>query len=92
MSEPAHTPLPWRTEYGFIGDRRRLFVAADGMDGLLPATAADARFIVLAVNAHADLLAVCRMMVAARSGDVCDVILAMDAAEAAIAKVNGEQP
>ncbi|HEY1190761.1 MAG TPA: hypothetical protein VGE74_24235 [Gemmata sp.] len=60
MSEPAqHTPIPWRTEYGFIGTERRLFVVAPGMDGLLPASDADAELIVRAVNSHAELLALC---------------------------------
>lgn len=61
---PTHTPTPWRTEWGYVGNTRRLFVAADGMDGLLPSFEEDAAFIVRAVNSHDELLAACERVMA----------------------------
>ena len=108
---PLHSPLPWRAEEEYPEDRPspdgacwRLTPATqdDGMSyGYRWLTEADARFIVRAVNSHAELLAALK---AVRAG-LCDVfatgeVLLCDAApqrfdeidaaiEAAIAKAEG---
>ena len=54
MSDAKHTPGPWRTEWGFIGATRRLFVAIPGQDGMLVKNEADADLIASAPDLLAE--------------------------------------
>jgi hypothetical protein len=98
-TDAKHTPAPWRVEEGEItaADGQtvigQLYGADDfpclddvDRDGVDEESHANARLIAAAP----DLLRACEMLVAAQDGgDVGDVLKAMDAARAAVAKATG---
>lgn len=81
------SPSAWRFEWGYVGSARRPFAVPPGADGLLMPSEAEARKLVTAMNAHADLLAACEAFVAANNQD--GMSLAFDMATRAIANAKG---
>lgn len=60
MDAPKHTPGPWRFEWGYVGASRRPFAVPPAGDGLLMSSETEARNLVAAMNAHSELLALCK--------------------------------
>jgi ribonuclease HI len=96
---PTDYPTPWTAalEWGYLADHQhQQWVIRDADSHIVFTLGKEyplaAQQVVRAVNSHAELLAACEALVAARSGDVADVIAAMDLAEAAVKKAKGESP
>ena len=84
MSNDMTSPAPWR----YTGDDSALCLVEDVAGNRLASvwTVADARLICLAVNAHADLLAACVLMLDRIDGSHPKVMYAVEVMRAAVAE------